>query len=106
MNIIQKSIQQSYCFIFSAHKKNVSFIYSEDEKSAEIKSKLREKLQIINNKINIDLSDEIDYFELIYECIEQRNIFLNFIDLKIHNHLESDIDLAILQALLNGNKTH
>ncbi len=90
-------------------KSNVSLIYSEDEK----KSKLREKLPIIDNKINTgstvnlsDVNDEIDYFELIYECIEKRNLFLNFIDLKVHNHIEPDIDLAILQALLNGNETH
>ncbi|CAF4418076.1 unnamed protein product, partial [Adineta steineri] len=30
--------------------------------------------------------DEIDYFELIYECIgKRRNMFLNFIDLKAHS---------------------
>jgi hypothetical protein len=78
------------------------------EKNEQIKTKLREKLQIIDNKLNtspnIDLSDEIDYFELIYECIETRNIFLNFIDLKVHSYVEPDIDLAILQALLNGNE--
>ncbi|CAF4200084.1 unnamed protein product, partial [Rotaria sordida] len=78
------------------------------EKIEQIKNKLREKLQIIDNKLNIDscinLLDEntgIDYFELIYECIDKRSIFLNFVDLKVHNYVETDIDLAILQALLN-----
>jgi hypothetical protein len=66
---------------------------------------------MINNKLNpniniilSDKTDRTDYFELIYECIETRNIFLNFIDLKIHNDIEPDIDQTILQALLNSNQ--
>ncbi|CAF3833359.1 unnamed protein product, partial [Rotaria sp. Silwood1] len=78
------------------------------EKIEQIKNKLREKLQIIDNKLNIgscinvlDENTGIDYFELIYECIDKRSIFLNIVDLKVHNYVETDIDLAILQALLN-----
>ncbi|CAF3704180.1 unnamed protein product, partial [Adineta steineri] len=78
------------------------------EKNEQIKSKLREKLEIIDNKLNPGSTmnssieqDGIDYFELIYACIERRNMFLNFIDLKAHSHIEADFDLAILQALLN-----
>ncbi|CAF1266596.1 unnamed protein product [Rotaria sordida] len=44
----------------------------------------------------------MNYFELIYECIEKQMILLNFIDFKVHSHVERDIDLAILQALLNA----
>ncbi|CAF4212523.1 unnamed protein product, partial [Rotaria sordida] len=86
----------------------IQLYINHNEKIEQIKNKLREKLQIIDNKLNIDscinLLDEntkIDYFELIYECIDKRSIFLNFVDLKVHNYVETDIDLAILQALLN-----
>ena len=82
-----------------------------EEKTEEIKSKLREKLELIDTKsktsTDTDLhseNDGIDYFELIYECVEKRNIFLNFIDLKAYSRSEPDIDLAILQALLNGKQ--
>ena len=76
---------------------------SSDDKTEQLKAKLREKLEITTNKLNIDSSDQTNYFELIYECIDQRNIFLNFIDIKVHSDTEPDVDLAILQALLNGN---
>ena len=46
-----------------------------------------------------------DYFELIYECIHTRPNFVNVISLNSRNPVEPDIDLVILQALLNGNKT-
>ena len=46
---------------------------------------------------------EIECFHLIYECIEKQMIFINFIDFKVHSHVQRDVDLAILQALLNGN---
>ncbi len=71
------------------------------ERNEEIKTKIYTKLKIINDEIN-DYSLEIEYFQMIYECIEKRMIFLNFIDFKVHSHVERDIDLAILQALLNG----
>ncbi len=96
---------EDYLFSFVVFSEDPSTIR---EKNEQIKTKLREKLQIIDNKLNsgsmMNLSDGIDYFELIYECIETRNIFLNFIDLKVHSHIEPDIDLAILQALLNGKQ--
>ncbi|CAF1459500.1 unnamed protein product, partial [Rotaria sordida] len=75
------------------------------ERNEQIKNKLRERLQTINDKINIyplDIDKEMNYFELIYECIEKQMILLNFIDFKVHSHVERDIDLAILQALLNA----
>ena len=87
-----------------------SFTKADDE---QIKTKLREKFQLIDEKINsnsrLNVSDETDltdYFELIYECLTTRHRFLNFIDLKPHNHLETDLDLAILQALLNSIETN
>ncbi len=49
--------------------------------------------------------DTTDYFELIYECIHTRRNFVNVISLNSRNPVEPDIDLVILQALLNGNKT-
>ncbi|CAF1106758.1 unnamed protein product, partial [Didymodactylos carnosus] len=42
------------------------------------------------------------YFELIYECVDQRFQFLNIISLNLRSPREPDIDLAILQALLNA----
>jgi len=68
-----------------------------------MKNRIYEKLRIINDEIN-EYSLDIEYFQLIYQCIEQQMIFLNFIDFKIHSHVQRDVDLAILQALLNGNK--
>ena len=44
----------------------------------------------------------IDYFELIYECIDKREKFLNIVSLDSRTSSEPDIDLAILQALLRG----
>lgn len=82
---------------------------SADDKHEQIKRKLREKLQVIDMKLNSssstetsDGNDGIDYFELVYECIHTRRVFLNFIDLKVHGHIGPDLDLAILQALLSG----
>ncbi|CAF0789998.1 unnamed protein product [Adineta ricciae] len=46
--------------------------------------------------------DNTDYFELVYECIDTRKIFLNIVSLTARNSVEPDIDLAILQALLNA----
>jgi hypothetical protein len=47
---------------------------------------------------------KIDYFRLIYECIETHQTFLNFVNLKTRNQVEPDIDLAILKALLVGKR--
>ena len=68
------------------------------QRNEEFKTKIYEKFRFIH-----DEPLEIEYFQLIYECIEQQPIFLNFIDFKTHSHLERDLDLAILRALLNGN---
>jgi hypothetical protein len=48
--------------------------------------------------------DTTDYFELVYECIHTRTIFLNVISLNSRNPVEPDIDLVILHALLKGKK--
>jgi hypothetical protein len=45
-----------------------------------------------------------DYFQLIYECIVTRKIFLNFVDFKTYSQVEPDVNLAILQALLIGKR--
>jgi hypothetical protein len=74
-----------------------------------MKNKLRERLKSVDEDIDnipLDINEETDYFQLIYECIDTRMIFLNFIDFKVHSHLERDVDLAILQALLNGKRIH
>ncbi|CAF1268684.1 unnamed protein product [Rotaria sp. Silwood1] len=75
------------------------------EQKDQIKNKLREKLKICNNEMNQTISNEnveINYFELIYECIETRKILLNIINFNAHSLVELDMDLAILQALLNA----
>ena len=87
-------------------------IYRKDsstETNEQIKNKIRERLQIVNHELAetscTNAPDEgIDYFELIYECVEKRNIFLNFIDFNCHNLTGDDVDLAILQARLKGNR--
>lgn len=88
------------------HPKQQSNTQSEcNEKEEQIKAKIREKLQIVETQISTskDLHlNEIDYFELIYECIDKQYIFLNFIDVKVHTSIELDVDLVILEALLNG----
>ncbi|UJR07492.1 hypothetical protein I4U23_011781 [Adineta vaga] len=80
------------------------------ERNEEIKGKLRARLQTVYDEYNLhllgDLDEELDYFQLIYECIDSRMIFLNFIDFKAHNHVERDVDLAILQALLNATNSN
>ncbi|CAF1516340.1 unnamed protein product, partial [Adineta steineri] len=75
------------------------------ENDEELKSKIREALQIVNHELAetscTNAPDhEIDYFELIYECVTTRNKYLNFIDFKVHSLIGDDINLAILQALI------
>ena len=112
MNIVQDRehlLKQSlftYDIIF--HFNILSFVYSIDpsllfERNEQTKNKIYERLVIINDEMNI-FPLEKAHFELIYECIEKRMIFINFINFKIHSRIERDIDLAILQALLNGKK--
>jgi hypothetical protein len=50
--------------------------------------------------------DTTDYFELVYECIDTRIHFLNIVSLNSRSPVEPDIDLAILQALLNGKEKY
>ncbi len=99
---------------------------------AELKNKLRDELREEINEINgvgdvtranlaraprrnalstsekkPRTSDTIDYFELVYECIDTRINFLNVVSLNSRSPVDPDIDIAILQALLNGkNKTN
>ena len=47
---------------------------------------------------------DVDYFQLIYECVETRNICLNFLDFKVHSLTGNDVASAILQALLKSNR--
>ncbi|CAF4182337.1 unnamed protein product, partial [Rotaria sordida] len=49
-----------------------------------------------------DEADSVDYFSLVYECIDTRPNFLNIISLHARSPVEPDIDVAILQALLNA----
>lgn len=51
-------------------------------------------------------TDETDYFELVYECVDKRINFLNVVSLDSRILVEPDIDLAILQALLKGKHQH
>ena len=88
---------------------NSKLLTSEEEE--QIKIKLREKFQLIDEKLNsgsrLNLSNEndsTDYFQLIYECLSTGHRFVNFLDLKIQTHLDTDLDLAILQALINSTR--
>lgn len=50
------------------------------------------------------VSERAACFELVYECIHTKHNFLNIITLDSRNPVEPDIDLAILRALLSGEK--
>ncbi|CAF1272530.1 unnamed protein product [Adineta steineri] len=75
------------------------------EKNEQIKNKIRERFKSVYSE-TLYVNENIDYFQLIYECIDSRMIFLNFIDFKPHSHVERDVDLAILQALLNATNSN
>ena len=69
----------------------------------ELKNKLREDLK--EELIQVQGSaDKFDCFESVYECIHTRMHLLNIISFNSRGPVEPDIDLAILQALLNGKK--
>ena len=90
-----------FCSWFSTDQKNLP------EQKEQIKKRLREKLKINNDEVNQTNSSgsvSSDYFELIYECIETRHILLNIVNFNAHSLIDSDVDLAILQALLNGKR--
>lgn len=53
-----------------------------------------------------EASERTDYFELVYECVHTKHNFLNIITLDPRNPVEPDIDLAILRALLSGEKNY
>ena len=79
------------------------------EKNETIKNKLRQALKIVNHELaetscSNAPDQNVDYFQLIYECVETRNICLNFLNLKVHSLTGNDIDSAILHALLKGNR--
>ncbi len=63
----------------------------------------RKSIHLISEK-KPRTTDATDYFELVYECINTRINFLNVVSLNSRSNAEPDIDLAILQALLNGKK--
>ncbi len=81
------------------------------EENEHIKNEIRQKFQFKLNEIHSISSRNIfeknvttiDYFQLIYECIETRQILLHFVDFKTRSQTEPDVDLAILQAILIGN---
>ena len=50
--------------------------------------------------MNINNTSSVDYYELIYECIEKHQTFMNFVDLKVRSQIEPDIDFAILKSIL------
>ncbi len=91
-------------------------VFSEDpaslaERNEKIKSKLRQTLKIVNHELAetscTHVPDEgVDYFQLIYECVETRSIYLNFFDFQVHSLTGNDVDSAILQALLKGNRIY
>jgi hypothetical protein len=108
MNIIRNLEYLLKQSLFNKIQINLIFVHSNNpallfERNEQMKNKIYEKLKIFNDEINGYLLDMED-FQFIYQCIEKQMIFLNFIDFKLHNHLEPDVDLAILQALLNGNQ--
>ena len=51
-----------------------------------------------------DTSEHMTYFELVYECVHTRYNYINVVTVDRRNPVEPDIDLAILRALLNGNR--
>lgn len=100
----RKSSNRRVCLAFSMEEFSLRFSLDrslEFERNEQMKTKIYEKLNFVHLEIN-ECPLEIEYFRLIYECIESRKIFLNFVDFKVHSNLQRDIDLAILQALLNG----
>jgi hypothetical protein len=105
------------CLLFSLDASTVA--RRVDELKNKLRDELREELRGIsgegagaprtsrksvptatNAKARAD--DPTDYFELVYECVHTRPNFLNIISLNSRTSVEPDIDLAILQALLNG----
>ncbi len=95
-------------FLFEINHK-IEFLLFSIKQNEIIKNKIRQKVQILLNEINSISSKnileerkiKIDYFQLIYECIETHEIFLNFVNLKLtRSQVEPDVDWAILKALL------
>lgn len=101
-------------------KTNINFLSSSsDSKLRDLRNKLREELNEDLSTFGGDTNvpnpnkppsksarptETTDYFELVFECVHKRMNFLNIISLNARNPVEPDIDLAILQALLNGKK--
>jgi len=92
-------------------EKKILFLSSSDSKRVDLKNKLRDELNEDLSAFTGDANpqkaggratDTTDYFELVFECVDKRMNFLNVISLNSRNPVEPDIDLAILQALLNG----
>jgi hypothetical protein len=107
-------MKKKVCMFFFEINHKIEFIlFSNDrifqvKQNEIIKNKIRQKVQIILNEMNSISSKNIleerkikmDYFQLIYECIETHEIFLNFVNLKTRSQVEPDVDWAILKALL------
>lgn len=90
---------------FNLIGEEVFFVFSDDTK---IKNKLRQTLKIINHELaetscTNSVNQCLDYFQLIYECVHQRNLCLNFLDLTLHTLTGDDVISSILQSLFKGN---
>lgn len=105
-NEYQQNLQKS-------HRKRIRHDQTfQIEQNKRIKNSIRQKVQLNINDMNSisstdilnDRSSTIDYYQLIYECIEQHQTYMNFVDLKVHSQIESNIDFAILKSILIGKQ--
>ena len=72
-----------------------------------MRARVQEKTKAMLNELkrsSEDVDRQIDPLPLIFDCIDKASIYLTLIDFKNDHHFRGDIDLAILQALLNGNR--
>lgn len=75
-----------------------------------MKNQIRELLEITDSELDETSCtnapvDGTDYFELIYECVEKRNEYLNFLDYQIHHDLRYFLLQACFRILSNRNPT-
>ena len=73
-----------------------------DELKTKLREELKDELRVISADQLPQTANQIDYFELVYQCIHTRINFVNVISKDIRDSIELDIDRAILEALLNG----
>jgi hypothetical protein len=72
-----------------------------------MRTKVREKTRAMLDELkrsSEDVDRQIDPLPLIFDSIDNASIYLTLIDFKNDHHFRGDVDLAILQALLNGNR--